>query len=163
MPTSKNKIILGIDPGIAITGYGVVKLKNKECRMIKCGAIVTGAAEPFGQRLEKLHLGITKIIKTYKPDEVAVEKLFFAKNTKTALAVGEARGVINLAIQQNNCRLREFTPLQVKQAMTGYGQASKQQIQTMIKEQLKLKEEPRPDDVADALAIAVCSAYTKIY
>jgi len=163
MPASKDKIILGIDPGIAITGYGVIKFHRKKISIIKCGAITSGAKEPFGQRLNKINLELNKIIKKYKPDEIAVEKLFFAKNTKTALKVGEARGVINLTIWKNKKKLREFTPLQVKQALTGYGMASKKQIQTMVKQQLCLKEEPKPDDVADALAIAICSAYTKEY
>ncbi|MDP2685185.1 MAG: crossover junction endodeoxyribonuclease RuvC [bacterium] len=163
MPTSKEKIILGIDPGIAITGYGIVKFHKKEIFMIKCGAIITNAKEIFGFRLNKLHLELNKIIKKYKPDEIAVEKLFFAKNAKTALKVGEARGVINLTIWKNKKKLREFTPLQVKLALTGYGRASKKQIQIMVKQQLNLKEEPKPDDVADALAIAICSAYTKEY
>lgn len=163
MPTSKEKIILGIDPGLAITGYGIIKFRNKNISMLKCGAIITNAKEIFGYRLNKLHTELNKIIKKYKPDEIAVEKLFFAKNAKTALKVSEARGVINLAIWQNRKKLREFTPLQIKQAMTGYGRASKKQIQIMVKQQLCLKEEPKPDDVADALAIAICSAYTKEY
>lgn len=163
MPISKEKIILGIDPGLAITGYGIIKFHRKNITLIKCGAITSGAKEPFGQRLGKINRELDKLIKKYNPDVIAIEKLFFAKNTKTALKVGEARGVINLTIWKNKKKLREFTPLQVKQALTGYGMASKKQIQIMVKQQLCLKEEPKPDDVADALAIAICSAYTKEY
>lgn len=163
MPTSKPKIILGIDPGFAITGYGLIKFHKKEISLVSCGAITSSSKEPHGQRLNKINKELTKILQKYKPDVVGVEKLFFAKNTKTALKVGEARGVIMQTVWQHHQQVREFTPLQIKQAMTGYGRASKTQIQIMVKQQLNLKTTPKPDDVADALAIAICCAYTKKY
>lgn len=162
MPTSKNKrIVLGIDPGIAITGYGLVTIEKNKPELLACGAITSAAHEPFGQRLHKIHTALKKIIKKYQPDEVAIEELFFAKNAKTAIKVGQARGVAWLAAWQCHVPIREFTPLQVKQAITGYGFAPKIQIQKMIKLLLALKTTPQPDDIADALAIAICSAQTK--
>ncbi len=163
MPTSKPIIILGIDPGFAITGYGLIKFYKKEISLIDCGAITSSAKEPHGQRLNKINQELDKIIKKYKPDIVGVEKLFFAKNAKTAIKVGEARGVIMQTAWQNHQPIREFTPLQIKQAITGYGRASKAQIQIMVKQQLNLETTPKPDDVADALAIAICCVYTKKY
>jgi len=162
MPISKNKkIIMGIDPGFAITGYGLVKLDGKKISPIKHGSITSTTKEPFGQRLNKIYKELKKIINKYKPDTVAIEELFFAKNTKTAIKVGQARGVALLAAWQHKADIKEFTPLQVKQAITGYGFASKIQIQKMVKLQLNLKTIPKPDDIADALAIAICCAQTK--
>jgi crossover junction endodeoxyribonuclease RuvC len=162
MPISKNKkVVLGIDPGIAITGYGLVAIERCRARLIACGAIVSGAHESFGQRLHKIYTTLSKIIKKYRPDEVAIEELFFAKNAKTALKVGQARGVAFLAAWQQKIPIREFTPLEVKQAITGYGLAPKTQMQKMVKSLLSLKIVPKPDDAADALAIALCSAQTK--
>lgn len=162
MLISKNKkIIMGIDPGFAITGYGLIKLDGKKMSPIKYGSITSTTKESFGQRLDKIYKELKKIINKYRPDTIAVEELFFAKNAKTAIKVGQARGVAILAAHQNKALIREFTPLQVKQAITGYGFASKTQIQKMVKLQLNLKTIPRPDDIADALAIAICCAYTK--
>jgi len=155
------KIILGIDPGLAITGIGLVKLYKNKITFLDCGTITSSAKEPFGQRLNKIYLELNKIIKKFKPHTIAIEKLFFAKNVKTALKVGEARGVALLTAWQNKRTIKEFTPLQVKQALTGYGLASKTQIQKMVKQTLCLKNTPRPDDAADALAIAICCAQTK--
>lgn len=152
---------MGIDPGLAITGYGIIQQYKSRMTFVKCGAITSTPKEPFGQRLNKIHLELNKIIKKYKPHTIAVEKLFFAKNVKTALKVGEARGIAMLSAWQNKQTIKEFTPLQVKQALTGYGFASKTQIQIMVKQILHLKNLPQPDDIADALAIAICCAQTK--
>ena len=148
--------ILGIDPGIAIVGYGVVDKEGNSYKTIAYDAVTTRAHTPLPERLEKVYQGVTEIIKTYKPDVMSIEELFFNNNAKTALTVGQARGVIILAAVQNNIPVYEYTPLQVKQALTGYGRASKTQIQQMMRTMLGLSEVPKPDDVADALAIAVC-------
>jgi len=162
MPTSSHKrVFLGIDPGLAITGYGVITYTQKEITCVASGAITSTPRESFGERLGKIHKSILKIIRTYRPSVMAIEELFFAKNAKTAIKVGQARGVAILAAWQCKIAVREFTPLQVKQAITGYGFASKSQIQKMVKLLLRLKSTPKPDDVADALAVAICCAQTK--
>ena len=148
--------ILGIDPGIAIVGYGVVDKEGNSYKTIAYDAVTTRAHTPLPERLEKVYNGVNEIIKMYKPDAMSIEELFFNNNAKTALTVGQARGVIILAAMQNNIPVYEYTPLQVKQALTGYGRASKAQIQQMMKSMLGLSEVPKPDYVADALAIAVC-------
>jgi len=151
--------ILGIDPGIALTGYGVVEFKdNSQFRVIDHGKIETPSEMKKSMRLFHLHNELTSIISLYQPDVVAIEELFFNKNSKTAISVGEARGVIILTCVQNSLNVYEYTPLQVKQAITGYGKADKTQIQKMVKMLLNLPEIPKPDDVADALAVAVCHA-----
>lgn len=148
-------IILGIDPGFARTGYGIIEEKNKNLRMLDYGCLSTPAGLIFEKRLKKIREGLTDLIKKYKPDVCAVEKIFFCKNTKTAIDVGQARGVVILTAAEKNLKIREFTPLQVKQFITGYGKAGKGQIQKMIKIILGLKEVPKPDDAADALALAI--------
>ena len=148
--------ILGIDPGIAIVGYGVVDKEGNRYKTIAYDSVTTKAHTPLEDRLEKVYNGVCEIIKKYKPDAMSIEELFFNNNAKTALTVGQARGVIILAAVQNHIPVYEYTPLQVKQALTGYGRASKTQIQQMMKSMLGLTEIPKPDDVADALAIAVC-------
>ena len=148
--------ILGIDPGIAIVGYGVVDKEGNRYKTIAYDAVTTKAHTPLEDRLEKVYNGVCEIIKEYKPDAMSIEELFFNNNARTALTVGQARGVIILAAVQNHIPVYEYTPLQVKQALTGYGRASKTQIQQMMKSMLGLTEIPKPDDVADALAIAVC-------
>lgn len=148
--------ILGIDPGIAIVGYGVVDKEGNRYKTIAYDAVTTKAHTPLEDRLEKVYSGVVEIIKEFKPDAMSIEELFFNNNAKTALTVGQARGVIILAAVQNHIPVYEYTPLQVKQALTGYGRASKTQIQQMMKSMLGLTEVPKPDDVADALAIAVC-------
>ncbi len=148
--------ILGIDPGIAIVGYGVVDKEGNSYKTIAYDAVTTRAHTPLPERLELVYNGVNEIIKQYKPDVMSIEELFFNNNAKTALTVGQARGVIILAAMQNNIPVYEYTPLQVKQALTGYGRASKTQIQQMMKSMLGLSAVPKPDDVADALAIAVC-------
>lgn len=148
--------ILGIDPGIAIVGYGVVDKEANRYKTVAYDAVTTRAHTPLEERLQLVYKGIDEIIKLYKPDAMSIEELFFNSNAKTAVAVGQARGVILLAAVQNNLPVYEYTPLQVKQALTGYGRASKAQIQQMMKSILGLSSVPKPDDVADALAIAVC-------
>ncbi|MEA3464232.1 MAG: crossover junction endodeoxyribonuclease RuvC [Patescibacteria group bacterium] len=150
--------ILGIDPGIADTGYGVIqkdKLGNLSC--IDYGSIKTMAKIDMPERLEIVNKELNKIIKEYKPNLFAIEQLFFCNNAKTAIVVGQARGVAILTARQNKVPVTEFTPLQVKQAVSAYGKASKMQVQKMVKILLNLKEIPKPDDAADALAIAICA------
>ncbi|MCX6785251.1 MAG: crossover junction endodeoxyribonuclease RuvC [Candidatus Komeilibacteria bacterium] len=153
-----NKIILGIDPGIADTGWGVILKEPGKLNYLACGSIVTSAKTPFIDRLNLLQKELTKIIKKYRPAAVAVEQLFFCKNVKTALTVGQARGVILMCLAQNKLPFFEYTPLQVKQALTSYGQAEKNQVGQMVKVMLCLKTVPKPDDAADALAIAITCA-----
>lgn len=160
---NNSKIILGIDPGIADTGYGIIKDNGRgglDC--VDYGSIKTKAGIKLPQRLETLHKELDKIIKKYKPHLVSVEELFFCNNVKTALIVGQARGVVLLTAKLNNLPVKEYTPLQVKQAVSTYGKATKIQVQKMVKLLLNLKEIPRPDDAADALAVAICSANAKI-
>ncbi len=158
MPADKAKIILGIDPGIADTGYGLIAQEKNKLSFIACGSIKTERDKTLAERLLKLDIELKKIIKKYRPDKAGMEQLFFCNNAKTALIVGQARGVALAAIAQTGIAIAEFTPLQVKQAVTGHGRADKKQIQQMIKIILGLKTVPRPDDAADALAIAVCAA-----
>jgi crossover junction endodeoxyribonuclease RuvC len=151
-------IILGIDPGTASTGYGVIEKKGNRLKAVKYGLISTTKNLSAAERLYTIHEDVSNIIKVYSVEAMAVEKLFFNKNVKTALAVGEARGVILLAGVMNNVQLYEYTPLQVKMALTGYGRAEKDQVGKMVKAMLCLKEVPKPDDTADALAIALTYA-----
>lgn len=153
-----SKIILGLDPGIADTGWGVIVKVAGNLNYLACGSISTPAKAEFIDRLNSLQKELTKIIKKYKPNAVAVEQLFFCKNVKTALIVGQARGVILMTIAQNNLPFFEYTPLQVKQALTSYGGADKNQVGQMVKVMLKLNAVPKPDDTADALAIAITCA-----
>lgn len=155
-------IILGIDPGIADTGYGTIKTDGHKLFCLSYGSIKTKAKTELGDRLEIINIELNKIIKKYKPNLIAVEQLFFCKNVKTALIVGQARGVILLTAKQNKIPTVEFTPLQVKQAVSSYGQAGKLQVQKMVKLLLNLKELPKPDDAADALAVAICAANFRV-
>ncbi len=150
-------VVLGIDPGIADTGWGVVVDDGSRLKSLGYGSIKTSSQRPMNERLTKLHDELGELIKVYKPDLVAIEQLFFCKNVKTALVVGQARGVILLTCQLAKTTTREFTPLQVKQAVAAYGGADKKQVQNMVKMLLGLVEIPQPDDAADALAIAVCA------
>ena len=152
--------ILGIDPGIAIVGYGIVDKEGNRYKTIAYDAVTTRAHTPLEERLEKVYNGVDEIIKTYKPDAMSIEELFFNNNAKTAIAVGQARGVILLAAVNKNVPVFEYTPLQVKQAIVGYGRAEKKQVQLMTKTMLGLNEIPKPDDVADALALAICHAHS---
>ena len=151
------KIILGIDPGIDDTGYGVIKDDGGKISCLTYGSIKTSSKDDLITRLDILHRELDKIIKKYQPDVASIEELFFSKNVKTALVVGHARGVILLTFKQNNLKFLEFKPSQVKQGVTCYGAANKSQVQKMVQMLLKLKEIPKPDDAADALAIAMCA------
>lgn len=152
-------IILGIDPGYAIVGCGVIEYVNNHFRVIEYSAITTTAGMPFNRRLEVIYDGVDEIIKRTHPDALSIEKLFFNSNQKTVIDVGQARGVIMLAAQKNNLPAFEYTPLQVKQSVVGYGRAEKKQVQEMTKMILHLEKIPKPDDVADALAMAICHAH----
>ena len=149
-------IILGIDPGMAIVGYGVIEGNNNTLKAIDYGAITTPSTMETPQRLVTIYDAVQELIVRYQPDEVAIEELFFNKNVKTALTVGHARGVAVLAAAKTGLDLYEYTPLQVKQSVVGYGRAEKAQVQQMVKILLNLKEIPKPDDAADALAVAIC-------
>lgn len=148
--------ILGIDPGYAIVGYGVVEVKNGRYVPLEYGAVTTKAGEEFALRLKEIYEGMVEILAAYKPQAAAVEKLYFTNNKTTGIGVAEARGVILLALAQAKVPLFEYTPMQVKQAVTGYGKALKPQVQEMTRRLLKLSEIPKPDDTADALALAIC-------
>lgn len=154
--TMPNRIILGLDPGTAITGWGIIKENKKEPRMIAFGSIQTQKTLGNTERLCEIASDLEKIIEKYKPDEIAIEDLFFFKNLKTAIKVAQARGVLILISARKKIPVFEYTPLQVKQALTGYGRADKSQVQAMVKNILKIKEIPKPDDAADALAVAIC-------
>ncbi|WAW15492.1 crossover junction endodeoxyribonuclease RuvC [Peptostreptococcus equinus] len=153
-------IILGIDPGLAIIGYGVIEYKNSRFRTLDYGAITTPAGMDVVDRLQMIYNGMNQLFKMYDIDEVSIEELFFNKNVTTAITVAQARGVILLSCVENNKAVYEYTPLQVKQGVCGYGRADKVQVQRMITSFLNLKAVPKPDDVADALAIAICHAHS---
>lgn len=148
--------VLGIDPGYAIVGYGIITADNSLFKPVAYGCITTDADTDFNLRLKLIFDGINKVIEKASPDSIAIEKLYFQNNQKTAIMVAEARGVILLAAQLHGIPIYEYTPLQVKTAVTGYGKAKKQQVMDMTKRLLKLRQMPKPDDAADALAIAVC-------
>ncbi|BAI62372.1 crossover junction endodeoxyribonuclease RuvC [Methanocella paludicola SANAE] len=150
--------ILGIDPGIALTGFGIVEKEGVRIKAGRYGHISTESGTPVPDRLKILYDDMVNIVQEYRPEVMVVEELFFNKNAKTAIIAAQARGVIILSAVNNGVKVEEYTPLQVKQAVIGYGRASKQQVQFMVKELLRLKEIPKPDDTADALAIAICHA-----
>ena len=157
----RNKmIIIGIDPGYAIVGIGVVEYVGNKFRMLEYNAITTPAGMPTVERLKKIYTEMTMYIDKYKPDAVAIEELFFNSNQKTAINVAQARGVLLVAVANKNVPISEYTPLQVKQSVTGYGRADKKQIQSMVKMILGLNVIPKPDDAADALALAICHAHS---
>lgn len=160
-------LTLGIDPGTAIMGYGLVRndegggnLLGGNLTLVEYGALTTPAGMPLPKRLAILYRGLSDLIERYRPDAAAIEELFFNKNTRTALAVGQARGVALLACEHAGIAIYEYTPLEVKQALSGYGRASKEQIQEMVRLTLQLRDIPHPDDAADALAIAICHSNT---
>jgi len=149
-------IVLGIDPGMAILGYGVIEQKGHKMDVVDYGTVLTDSGMKMPDRLVRIFDGVEELIQRFKPDVVSVEELFFNKNSKTALTIGHARGVAILTAAKNKLEIYEYTPLQVKQAVVGYGRAEKAQIQQMVKILLNLKEIPKPDDAADALAVAIC-------
>lgn len=155
-------VILGIDPGYGIVGYGVIEGERQNFKPLDYGVIKTPADESLPQRLDRIVRGIELLTEKYKPDAIAIEELFFQNNQKTAIAVAEARGVILHTAYRYKNNLYEYTPMQIKMALTGYGKADKRQIQEMVKLLLKLKSIPKPDDAADALAVAMTHAQTSV-
>ena len=151
-------IILGIDPGLATLGYGVIEVNNDKRRLIQFGTLTTPAGQPMPQRLRAIFQGMNQLMDIYNPDDVAFEELFFSKNITTGMAVSAARGVALVAVVQRTDNLYEYTPMQIKQAVTGYGGADKHQVQQMVKMLLNMKGIARPDDSADALAVALTHA-----
>jgi len=153
-------IILGIDPGIATVGYGIVRYQNNSFSVIQYGVIKTAAGLPLSTRLLEISNDLTTLIDTFKPDCAAVEELFFTTNQKTAIQVAQGRGVVLLECRRKQVPLYEYTPLQVKQAVVGYGKAEKMQVMDMMRRILCLDKIPKPDDAADALAIAICHGHS---
>ena len=153
-------IILGIDPGLAIVGYGVIEAQKGAFRPIDCGVINTPKSDTVPIRLNKIYDGMLSLIEKYKPDCIAIEELFFNTNITTGINVAQARGVVLLACQQKGLKMYEYTPLQIKQALTGYGKAETKQIQFMVTRLLNLKAVPKPDDAADGLAVALTHGQT---
>ena len=151
-------IILGIDPGLATLGYGVIEVVNDKRRLIQYGTLTTPAGQPMPQRLRAIFQGMNQLMDIYQPDDVAFEELFFSKNITTGMAVSAARGVALVAVVQRTDNLYEYTPMQIKQAVTGYGGADKHQVEQMVKMLLNMKDIARPDDAADALAVALTHA-----
>lgn len=153
--------ILGIDPGYAIMGWGVLEYQGNRFRTIAYGSLETEAGVPMPDRLKEIYDGLSEIIKRYEPDEAAVEELFFHRNTTTVIGVGEARGIAMLACVEGGLTVSEYTPMQIKQALVGYGKADKKQVQEMVRTILHLDKVPKPDDTADAIAAAICHAHTR--
>lgn len=149
-------IVLGIDPGLARTGYGVVEKTSATLKELDCGYISSPAGMPVYQRIYIVYKSVLRLLEQYNPEALAVEQLFFCKNVRTAMQVGEARGAVLTAAAQHNVQVFEYTPLQVKQAVAGYGRAEKKQVQQMVCLLLNLSAPPKPDDAADALAVAIC-------
>ena len=154
----EHMVILGIDPGLATLGYGVIEVVKDKRRLIQFGTLTTPAGEPMPQRLRAIFQGMNQLMDIYQPDDVAFEELFFSKNITTGMAVSAARGVALVAVVQRTDNLYEYTPMQIKQAVTGYGGADKHQVQQMVKMLLNMKDIARPDDAADALAVALTHA-----
>jgi len=148
--------VLGIDPGLAITGYAVIDETGSDLQLITTGVIRTPANTPAPERLRMIHQELSDLISEHQPDASGVEELFFSRNVKTAMSVGQARGVILLTLANAGLSIAEYTPMQVKEAITGYGNADKRQVQEMVRMLLNLSDVPRPDDAADAVAVAIC-------
>ncbi len=154
-------LVIGIDPGTATTGYGLVReLKDGSLEAVDYGVILTPAGTPMPERLDQLYQQLNEILLLHQPASGAVEKLFFQRNVTTAISVGQARGVALLALAQAGLGVSEYTPMQIKQAVAGYGGADKQQVQQMVRALLNLDDIPRPDDAADALAVAICHLHS---
>lgn len=150
--------ILGIDPGLGTMGWGVIETDGAKHRLVQYGAILTQPGQPLPQRLRAIFKGVSQLMETFDPEDVAFEELFFSKNITTGMAVSAARGVALVAVAEKTDNLFEYTPMQIKQAITGYGKADKHQIQMMVRLMLSMDETPRPDDAADALAVAITHA-----
>jgi crossover junction endodeoxyribonuclease RuvC len=155
-----DRLILGLDPGTAVTGWGVIEHLGDKSRLVSHGTIVTSPKDPSHERLSIIYRGIVDVIEEFRPREAAVEELFGGVNIKTALAVGQARGVIVLACSEQGVHPHDYTPLRIKQAVVGYGRASKVQVQQMVKVLLGLPKVPKPDHAADALGVAICHAHS---
>ncbi len=153
-------IILGIDPGYAITGYGLIEYEGNHFKLIDSGAIETKKGVPFPKRIQKIYDDMMTLIDTYKPDAIAVEELFFNTNITTGIQVAHGRGAVVISASKTNTPIYEYTPLQVKQAVVGYGRADKKQVQSMVKAILNLEKIPKLDDTTDAIAIAICHAHS---
>lgn len=153
-------IIIGIDPGYAITGFGVLEYSGNHFKLIESGSIQTKAGVPLPDRIAKIYDDMTELIKRYKPDAIAIEELFFNRNTTTAIGVAQGRGSVLIAASKTDTPIYEYTPLQVKQGVTGYGRADKKQVQMMVKTVLGLESVPKLDDTTDAIAIAICHAHS---
>lgn len=154
-------IILGLDPGTATTGYGVIRYLRGRVTGVCYGTITTPAEDAMSRRLLTIYNEIDEVINRFKPDEIAIERLFFGRNTTTAITVGQARGILLLQAERHQIPIGEYTPMQVKRAVVGYGMAEKKQVQRMVKEILHLDHMPKPDDAADALGIAICHAHMR--
>ena len=152
--------IIGIDPGYAITGFGIIDYQGNHFNLIKSGSIETKAGVPFPNRLQKIYDDMLKLIDEYKPDAISIEELFFNTNTTTAIGVAQGRGAVLIAASKTSTPIFEYTPLQVKQSVTGYGRADKKQVQAMVKAVLKLEKIPKLDDTTDAMALAICHAHS---
>ena len=150
--------ILGIDPGYGITGFGLIETEGSQSRLLRCGAITTPAGMDFSARLEMIYEDMSQLLRTTRPDAVSIEELFFGQNVTTGIGVAQSRGVILLAIRQAGLEVTAYKPSQVKQAVVGYGNATKRQVMDMTKRLLRLDKLPKPDDAADAIAIALCHA-----
>jgi crossover junction endodeoxyribonuclease RuvC len=154
-------VVIGIDPGTATTGYGIIREHNGgQLDVIDYGVILTPAHQPMHERLLELYQRLNEILILHRPESGAVEKLFFQRNVRTAISVGQGRGVVLLALAKQGLQVAEYTPLEVKQAVVGYGGADKKQVQEMVRMLLELESNPEPDDAADALAIAICHIHT---
>ena len=153
--------IIGIDPGYAIMGWGILDLKGNKFSVVDYGSITTDAGVEAPKRLQHIYAELVAIIAKYQPEEAAIEELFFNNNAKTVILVGEARGIAVLACANAGLEISEYTPLQIKQALVGYGRADKKQVQAMVKAILNLKEVPKPDDTADAVAAAICHGHSR--
>ncbi|MBF1153663.1 MAG: crossover junction endodeoxyribonuclease RuvC [[Eubacterium] sulci] len=153
--------IIGIDPGYAIMGWGILDLKGNKFSVVDYGSITTDAGVDASKRLQHIYAELGAIIAKYQPEEAAIEELFFNNNAKTVILVGEARGIAVLACANAGLEISEYTPLQIKQALVGYGRADKKQVQAMVKAILNLKEVPKPDDTADAVAAAICHGHSR--
>ena len=156
----RNMLVLGLDPGLASTGYGLVRGDGQELELITYGVIRTPPTERIEERLVLLRQQLSEVIAAYRPDVAAVEEVFFGANARTALAVGQARGVLLLTLAEAGLPIAEYTPPQVKQSVTGYGRAEKSQVQRMVATLLGLNDTPRPDDAADALAVSICHQHS---
>lgn len=153
-------LVLGVDPGTAITGYGLVHEQDDRLSLVECGVVTTPSSQPLPERLQTIYKGLSDVIRRCQPEEAAVEELFFSRNVRTALSVGHARGVALLALADAGLSIYEYKPLEVKQAVAGYGGADKQQVQEMVRMLLNLDRVPQPDDAADAVAVAVCHIHS---